>query len=142
MKATTQLTDLSAYKRQARWEAEAHWSQLRRDATFGRLADPDRFGALDRVLQGELRWAAHAGMPKPSRIHLPGTQGPLDAQYFVNYVKQQLVDEYGSSRVFGGGLRVYTTLDLGLQKMARKAIAKSLSNPDGPQAATRTNWCR
>ncbi len=41
-----------------RLEAEAHWSQLGRDAGFGRLVDPTRFGSLDRVLQGELRWTA------------------------------------------------------------------------------------
>src|SRR5439155_6307914 len=78
--------------------------------------------------------ARSAALPSPADVHLPGTQEQR-GQYFVNYVKQQLIDEYGSSRVFGGGLRVYTTLDLGLQKMARKAVAKSLSNPDGPQAA-------
>src|SRR6185369_3289798 len=35
----------------------------------------------------------------------------------------------------GGGLRIHTTLDVGLQKMARKAISKVLTDPNGPQAA-------
>jgi penicillin-binding protein 1A len=72
-------------------------------------------------------------LPKPSDIHLPGKQGP--APYFTNYVKQQLVDEYGSGRVFGGGLRVYTTIDLKVQKFARQAISKWLNQPGGPSAA-------
>jgi penicillin-binding protein 1A len=72
-------------------------------------------------------------LPKPDDVRLPGTEGP--AQHFVNYVKQQLIDEYGSAEVFGGGLKVRTTLDLGLQEKARDAISKWLTNPDGPSAA-------
>jgi membrane peptidoglycan carboxypeptidase len=66
-------------------------------------------------------------------VRLPGTQGP--AQYFVNYVKDQLVEKYGAGRVFGYGLRVTTTIDLGLQERARRAIERVLRNPDGPAAA-------
>jgi penicillin-binding protein 1A len=86
------------------------------------------------IAHDQFKEARSAALPSPDDIHLPGTQQPQGA-YFVNYVKQQLIDEYGSSRVFGGGMRVYTTLDLGLQKIARRAIAKTLSDPDGPQAA-------
>jgi penicillin-binding protein 1A len=81
----------------------------------------------------EYRLANRAPLPAPDQIHLPGTQGP--AQYFVNYVKQQLVDRYGTAKVFGGGLRVKTSIDLGLQKLARGAIAKWLADPNGPSAA-------
>ena len=77
--------------------------------------------------------AARATLPNRQKIQLPGDQGP--AQYFANYVKQQLVDRYGSGRVFGGGLKVYTTIDLKLQKMARDSIGKWLTNPVGPTAA-------
>jgi penicillin-binding protein 1A len=77
--------------------------------------------------------AINQPMPKRQDIRLPGDQGP--AQYFANYVKQQLVDRYGSGRVFGGGLKVYTTIDLKLQKMARNSIGKWLTNPAGPTAA-------
>ena len=66
-------------------------------------------------------------------MHLPGTQGP--SPYFVNYVKQQLIDRYGAGRVFGGGLKVKTTIDLRLQKLAHAAIDSTLTNPDGPTAA-------
>jgi penicillin-binding protein 1A len=72
-------------------------------------------------------------LPEPEDVRLPGTEGP--AQHFVNYVKQQLIDEYGSAEVFGGGLKVRTTLDLELQQKARDAISKWLTNPEGPSAA-------
>ncbi len=77
--------------------------------------------------------ANSADLPDPDSVRLPGTEGP--AQHFVNYVKQQLIDEYGSAEVFGGGLKVTTTIDLGLQEQARKAISKWLTDPEGPSAA-------
>jgi penicillin-binding protein 1A len=83
----------------------------------------------------ELHWAENAGMPKPPRVHLPGTQGPVDAQYFVNYVRQQLTDRCGSTQVLGGGLHIKTSLNLGLQKIAKKSIAQWLHDPSGPSAA-------
>jgi penicillin-binding protein 1A len=86
-----------------------------------------------KITQAEYDAAVAAPLPRPEDVHLPGTEGP--AQYFVNYVKQQLIDHYGSSEVFGGGLRVRTTIDLDLQQAARDAISKWLTDPDGPSAA-------
>ncbi|HEY2938475.1 MAG TPA: PBP1A family penicillin-binding protein [Gaiellaceae bacterium] len=77
--------------------------------------------------------ANRAPLPDPNEVHLPGKQGP--APYFTNYVEQQLIDRYGSGRVFGGGLRVKTTIDLNVQRFARRAITKWLTDPNGPSAA-------
>jgi len=77
--------------------------------------------------------ASKAKLPKPEDIHLSGERGP--APYFTNYVQQQLIDRYGAGRVFGGGLRVRTTIDLNVQRFARQAITKWLTNPNGPSAA-------
>jgi penicillin-binding protein 1A len=78
-------------------------------------------------------------MPDPNKVNLPSTQG-VAAPYFANYVKDQLVKEYGPRRTFGGGLRVLTTLDVDLQRAARDAIASvlpgSVRSPSyGPTAA-------
>jgi penicillin-binding protein 1A len=108
-------------------------------ATRPRAAAERRRLVLRRMLEQrlitrrEFLRADRTPLPKPEDIRLPGTQGP--AQYFVNYVKQQLVDHYPSSQVFGGGLRVKTTIDLELQEFARDAISKWLTVPDGPSAA-------
>jgi penicillin-binding protein 1A len=72
-------------------------------------------------------------MPKPRDIHLPVTAGRQG--YFAEYVKQQLVPYYGSGKVFGGGLKVYTTIDLNLQHLAAEAIDEWLPNKDDPAAA-------
>jgi penicillin-binding protein 1A len=110
--------------------------------TNPKAAKERRRVVLDQMLQqgiiasDQYHAARSAAMPAPDQIHLPGTR-ETQGQYFINYVKQQLVsdEDYGPGAVFGGGLRVYTTLDTRLQKMARTAIAKVLTDPKGPQAA-------
>jgi penicillin-binding protein 1A len=79
------------------------------------------------------RRAAQAPMPKPENVHLSGVMG--QSPYFGEYVKSQLIDQFGAKRVFGGGFRVHTTINLKLQRLAREAIDKWLPSPDGPQAA-------
>jgi penicillin-binding protein 1A len=86
-----------------------------------------------KITRRDYQRAAAAPLPEPDTVRLPGTQGP--AQYFVNYVKDQLVEQYGAGRVFGGGLRVTSTIDLELQERAREAIERVLRNPEGPAAA-------
>jgi penicillin-binding protein 1A len=74
-------------------------------------------------------------MPDPEKVFLPATQG-VAAPYFANYVKDELVRQFGPQRAFGGGLKVQTTLDVGLQKLARDAIASVLPpNDTNPAAA-------
>jgi penicillin-binding protein 1A len=48
------------------------------------------------------------------------------AEYYVDYVRRQLVKTYGEDAVLRGGLRVQTTLDQGLQKQAYDAVYKTL----------------
>ena len=86
-----------------------------------------------KITPGQYIDANATDLPDPESVRLPGTEGP--AQHFVNYVKQQLIDEYGSAEVFGGGLKVVTTIDLDLQQSARDAISKWLTDPEGPSAA-------
>ena len=71
--------------------------------------------------------------PLPTDVQRPDTRGP--GGYFANYVTQQLVDKYKTRGVFGGGLVVHTTLDLGLQKIGHRAIARWLKDENGPAAA-------
>ena len=86
-----------------------------------------------KITRADFRRANNAELPAPDEVRLPGTGGK--AQYFVNYVKDQLVAKYGAGNVFGGGLRVTSTIDLALQDKARAAIEKVLEDPDGPAAA-------
>ncbi len=81
----------------------------------------------------DFRNANRAPLPRAEDVRLPGIQGP--APYFANYVKQQLISKYGTRRVFGGGLNVQTTIDLRLQRLARRAIESVLAAPGSPAAA-------
>jgi penicillin-binding protein 1A len=89
--------------------------------------------AQDEITARDLKRAVRSPVPRAADVHLPGIQGP--APYFVNYVKQQLIEKYGTRSVFGGGLNVQSTIDLRLQKLARRAIENVLKEPNGPSAA-------
>ncbi len=47
-------------------------------------------------------------------------------QYFKEEVRKQLVERFGWERVYEGGLKVHTTLDLELQKAAETEVARGL----------------
>jgi penicillin-binding protein 1A len=55
--------------------------------------------------------------------------------YFFSYVRRLLVERYGEKRVRSGGLRVYTTVDLRYQRLARQAVRATLDRTDDPAAA-------
>src|SRR3954468_1209061 len=54
--------------------------------------------------------------------------------YFFDYVKDEMLKEYGAKTVRLGGLQVRTTVDLKKQKAAREAIAQRLGDI-GPSSA-------
>ncbi len=70
---------------------------------------------VEKVKQEEI--PLHQDGPNQSRYPYP---------YFVDYVINSLVAEYGNEQVFKSGLEVYTSLDTEIQSSAQKAMA----NPD------------
>jgi penicillin-binding protein 1A len=55
--------------------------------------------------------------------------------YFLDYVRRELLRKYTGDQVFGGGLRVETSLDREMQAQAEAAVAAVLNTPGDPQAA-------
>jgi penicillin-binding protein 1A len=51
-------------------------------------------------------------------------------QYFKEQVRRELVDRFGWQRVYQGGLRVYSTIDMKMQVAAEDAVAESLKAID------------
>ena len=47
-------------------------------------------------------------------------------RYFKEEVRRQLVEQFGAERVAQGGLQVYTTIDLDMQRAAEAAVEQSL----------------
>jgi penicillin-binding protein 1A len=50
--------------------------------------------------------------------------------YFIEYVRKYLEEKYGEETVYKGGLKVYTTLDRGMQAAAQKALQEGLRELD------------
>ena len=46
------------------------------------------------------------------------------ASYFIDYVTQKLIDKYGADAVYKEGLKIYTTLDMDMQKAAEATVSK------------------
>jgi 1A family penicillin-binding protein len=65
----------------------------------------------------------------------PITHGSKIAPYFVEYLKERLIAQYGEALVYRGGLRVTSTLDLRMQAAAEQAVAGILNKPTDPSAA-------
>ena len=55
--------------------------------------------------------------------------------FFFEYVRELLDKRYGRRAVQQGGLKVYTTINLHMQYLARKAIAEVLNEPEDPASA-------
>lgn len=55
------------------------------------------------------------------------------APYFLEHIRQYLSAKYGDSMVYKGGLQVYTTLNLALQKKATEAVKAGLRELDKRQ---------
>ncbi|MFZ1000243.1 MAG: PBP1A family penicillin-binding protein [Candidatus Sulfotelmatobacter sp.] len=62
----------------------------------------------------------------PLGLHLAHDPNSL-APYFVEEIRRYLENKYGADQVHEGGLKVYTTLDVDLQKAANQAVLEGLA---------------
>jgi penicillin-binding protein 1B len=78
--------------------------------------------------QGDITTEQHAtAIAEPLRVALAGSQAK-DAPYFVDYVRQELSQAYPSDVLTGEGLRIYTALDMHLQRLAEQAVQNGLAD--------------
>jgi penicillin-binding protein 1A len=78
---------------------------------------------------------AAAAEAAPLGVHRGTFYSQRREDFFFEYVREQLVHRYGAKTVQQGGLKVYTTIDLNMQRLARKAIAEVLNQPEDPASA-------
>jgi penicillin-binding protein 1A len=87
----------------------------------------------------ELHYVSAARAQAATRAPLEVEHGSFYSQrredFFFEYVRQLLDRRYGKQAVAQGGLKVYTTIDLNMQRLARSAIAQVLNQPEDPAAA-------
>ena len=69
---------------------------------------------------------ANAAKETPIKLNVQSDPNSL-APYFVEEIRRYLEKKYGSDQVHEGGLRVYTTLDLDMQKSATRALLDGLA---------------
>ena len=55
------------------------------------------------------------------------------APYFTEFIRHQVERKYGKEKLYQEGLRIYTTLDLTLQRIAQKSVEAGLSELDKRQ---------
>ncbi|MDX6646760.1 MAG: penicillin-binding protein, partial [Miltoncostaeaceae bacterium] len=72
----------------------------------------------------------------PTQDDLTPPQEKTQWPYFTSWARQQIVNKFGATRAFAGGLRIRTSLDLELQQAAQKAVDGQLGGPgQHPSAA-------
>ncbi len=64
---------------------------------------------------------------KAEELHYAPQRFDIIAPHFVMYVRQLLEDRYGPEVVYSGGLRVYTTIDLGMQEVAQRVAREYIA---------------
>ena len=70
---------------------------------------------------GEGIGGSEAAFAEPMQIHSSMLKRyDLVAPHFAVYVRKQLEDRYGSEVLYQGGLKVYTTIDLEIQRIAEE----------------------
>ncbi len=80
------------------------------------------------------------GTVKTARAETPILKDTLRSdephgQYFQEQVRRELVDRFGWQRVYQGGLRVFSTIDMPMQMAADAAVAEGLKSLDDRRAA-------
>ena len=108
----------------------------RRDVTLGALREEGKIAESDVVAAQAVPWEQLV-IPRRDRTKLdidPSLER-VGGSYFIEEVKQQLLDKYGEAIVYGGGLRIYVTLDRNMQEQAWNAVTSTLNKPDDPAAA-------
>jgi penicillin-binding protein 1A len=85
----------------------------------------DKMARLGMVTRDQ----AAAAKATPIRIVERSRERAL-APFFAEQVRQFLEDRYGAQDLYGGGLRVYTTLDTAMQQAANQAVEDGLHQVD------------
>ena len=76
----------------------------------------------------------------PLKIVRAASSGGSEAPYFVDMVKDHLLDKFSSNDLLSQNFRVYTTLDPALQKAAEAAVEAGAKNVDTLLAKRYDKW--
>lgn len=94
-------------------------AKARRDWVVGRLAEDNIISAQE----------TQEAQKDPFKITLDSSY-VINADYFGEEVRRDLMQRFGENALYAGGLSVFTTLDPTLQKIADKSLRKGLERYD------------
>ncbi len=96
------------------------------EAAKARQADVLRLMAQNGYLSSQ-----EAELAGQEALRFAATPFPIEAPHFVMWVLRQLEQRFGEELADGTGLRVTTTLDLGLQDLAQATVVRRLEELQG-----------
>ncbi|MBA2566097.1 MAG: PBP1A family penicillin-binding protein [Gemmatimonadetes bacterium] len=97
--------------------------------THGARAEARRDLVLRLMLEQERITRAEHDAARKEPIEVGGRRPELNtAPYFVDFVLEQLEEQYGQDALTSEGLRIFTTLDMRAQRQAREALVKGLDH--------------
>ncbi len=109
-------------------------AELQRSKALGSMLDSGFIdeAAYDAAMIDD--WSSVIVRPESSGNFGTVARRDIGTEYFVDYVKSWLVGSgnFTDAEIYGGGLRIYTTLDLENQQMAYDAVTSTLDRPDDP----------
>ena len=82
----------------------------------------NRMHQLDYLIENQRNTAQQ----KKVELSADGRTIDESAPYFIRYVRDQLIRMFGAQTVYGGGLEVYTTIDLDQQRKAEESVQEAL----------------
>jgi len=100
-------------------------ARTRRNEVLNKMAE------LHYITAAEANAAERAGL----EVKLGNYYAQRREDFFFEYVHQLLDERYGRQAVAEGGLKVYTTINLNMQRLARNAIREVLNEPNDPASA-------
>lgn len=91
------------------------------------LAKARQSTVLDLMVRQGYITEKEAEAVRKEEHHFATQTFPIEAPHFVMYVRELLEKKFGVDAVYRGGLRVTTSLDLGLQQMAQEVAQEQVS---------------
>ena len=103
-------------------------------SVYSPFTDPKRARERRDIVLNRMQTEGHiTAAQTKSALSTPATLNPLFrergiAPFFVDYVRRELEPRFGSVLLARGGLRIYTTLDLEMQRMAADVVRSGVKN--------------
>ncbi|BCR07048.1 penicillin-binding protein 1A [Desulfuromonas versatilis] len=101
---------------------------------FGRAKERQKYVLGRMVDEGYISpEQAQQALGQELTIHPRVNVHIADAAYFTEQVRRYLEENYGEQLLYSGGLKVYTTMNLGMQQVAQQAVRENLRELDKRQ---------